>query len=158
MASSGTGGKACRPGQPTGNCLTLMSEHPMKKLCILIAACAVLAACDKKDTPAPQAAAPAATAQPETKPQAAADAKPAEQPAAAPQTNASLPSECEDYVARVKACVSKAGGDAASKQFEQALEQSKAQWDAVADKSQLIPACKSANEQFSQMASMMKCE
>jgi curli biogenesis system outer membrane secretion channel CsgG len=118
----------------------------MKKLCILFAACAVLAACDKKDTPAPQAAAPAAATQPAT-------------PAAAPQATAastSLPKECDDYIARVKACVTKAGGAAA--QFEQALEQSKAQWNAVADKSQLVAGCKAANDQFGQMAATLKCE
>jgi hypothetical protein len=127
----------------------------MKKLFLLFAACTVLAACDKQDAPAPKAAEPAAA---QTQAQPAAPA--AEAPAAAPQASASsnLPKECDDYIARVKACVGKAGGGAATAQFEQALEQSKSQWDAVADKSQLIPSCKAANDQFAQMAAMLKCE
>ncbi|PJI46295.1 MAG: hypothetical protein CTR55_25820 [Pseudomonas sp.] len=56
----------------------------MKKLCILIAACAVLAACDKKDEQASKTAVPAA-AQQEAKPAAQPEAKPAEQAAAPAQ-------------------------------------------------------------------------
>ncbi|WP_447755163.1 DUF5339 family protein [Pseudomonas nicosulfuronedens] len=131
----------------------------MKKLCILIAACAVLAACDKKDESTSKTAVPAAAAQQADKPAPAEAPAAAPAPAAEPQAsaaNASLPKECDDYITRVKACVSKVGGGAA--QFEQALEQSKAQWNAVADKSQLVAGCKAANDQFAQMAATMKCE
>lgn len=60
----------------------------MKKLCILIAACAVLAACDKQQEQASKTAVPAA-AQQEVKPAAQPEAKPqtpaaAAEPAAAP--------------------------------------------------------------------------
>ncbi|QRY80422.1 hypothetical protein JVX91_04695 [Pseudomonas sp. PDNC002] len=126
----------------------------MKKICLLLSLCATLAACDKKEEHATQASAPAPAA-------TSAPAQPAAQPqqsAAAPQANASaLPKECDDYVARVKACVAKSGA-AASAQFEKSLELAQAQWNAVPDKSQLAPSCTAANEQFGQVASMLKCE
>ncbi|MBB4866522.1 membrane-bound lytic murein transglycosylase B [Pseudomonas nitritireducens] len=129
----------------------------MKKLFILFAACAMLAACDKKDESTSQSAAPAASSQSSASPASTPAAAPAAP--AAPQASAAsseLPKECDDYVARVKACVTKAGGAAA--QFDQALEQSKAQWNAVSDKSQLVAGCKAANDQFGQMAAALKCE
>ncbi|KJJ98767.1 hypothetical protein UB43_19145 [Pseudomonas sp. 21] len=55
----------------------------MKKLCLLIAACAVLAACDKKPEPTSQTAVPAAATQPQAKPAAEPEAAPAAQPAPA---------------------------------------------------------------------------
>ncbi|MBD9515119.1 MULTISPECIES: hypothetical protein [Pseudomonadaceae] len=57
----------------------------MKKLCILIAACAVLAACGKQEEQASKTAVPAA-AQQETKPAIQPEAKPAEPTAPAEQT------------------------------------------------------------------------
>lgn len=57
----------------------------MKKLCILIAACAVLAACDKKEEQASKTAVPAAAIQQEAKPATQPEAKPAEQAAAPAQ-------------------------------------------------------------------------
>ncbi|WP_236202021.1 hypothetical protein [Pseudomonas pseudonitroreducens] len=60
----------------------------MKKFCILIAACAVLAACDKKDEQASQTAVPATVTQQEAKPVAQPEPKPAEQPAASEQASA----------------------------------------------------------------------
>jgi len=160
---------------------TADQEHPMKKIVALLAICTALAACDDKaktaETTAPAAASSGAT-QPETKPAAAPEtpapaAAPAEAPAAQPAEQApaqtteakpeasaasALPKECDDYIARVKACVAKAGGSSASEQFEKSLDQAKSQWDAVQDKSQLAPACTAANEQFNQMVGMLKCE
>ncbi|MBD9502682.1 hypothetical protein M2D07_017905 [Pseudomonas sp. BGr12] len=65
----------------------------MKKLCILIAACAVLAACDKQEEQASKTAVPAATQQ-ETRPASQPEAKPVEQ--AAPAEQAAAPAEPAD--------------------------------------------------------------
>ena len=137
----------------------------MNKLVIAIALCAALAACNKEeaapaaDTAAPAAdtaAAPAAdTAAPATDP--AAPAADAAATAAAP-TDSGLPQECEDYLNRAKACFAKSGGNAAASAFQQAVDQSKAQWEAMADKTGLPAACKQADEQFAQTAAMLKCE
>lgn len=59
----------------------------MKKLCILIAACTVLAACDKKPEPTSQTAVPAAATQQQAKP------APAEQPAPTSTEEQAAPAE-----------------------------------------------------------------
>lgn len=127
----------------------------MNKLVIAIALCAALAACKKEEAPAADAAAtPAADT-------AAAPAASTTEPAAAPApaaVGASLPKECQDYLARAKACFTKAGNPAAVQAFDQAIAQAETQWNQMADKSQLGPVCKSANDQFSQTATMLKCE
>lgn len=116
----------------------------MNKLIIAIALCAVLVACKKEAAPvAPAAASETATAA---------------APAATDPVASGLPVECEDYLNRVKACVSKAGGGIMAEQFQQSLDQAKAQWDAVPDKSSLVTSCKAANEQFTQAAAALKCE
>lgn len=131
----------------------------MNKLVIAIALCAALAACNKQEAaPATDAAAaPAAdaAAAPATDP--AAPAADAAATAAAP-TDSGLPQECEAYLNRAKACFAKSGGDAAASAFQQAVDQSKAQWEAMADKTGLPAACKQADEQFAQTAAMLKCE
>lgn len=119
----------------------------MNKLVIAIALCAALVACKKEEAPA--AAAPAADA-------AAAPAD-AAAVAAAPAASG-LPQECEDYLNRAKACFGKSGGNAAAAAFQQGIDQSKAQWEAMADKSGLAPACKQANDQFAQVVAALKCE
>lgn len=120
----------------------------MKKLAIAIALCAALAACKKEEAApaADTAAAPAADA-------AATPADTAAAPAAS-----GLPQECEDYLNRAKACFAKSGGNAAAAAFQQGIDQSKAQWEAMADKSGLAPACKQANDQFAQVVAALKCE
>jgi hypothetical protein len=125
----------------------------MNKLVIAIALCAALAACKKEEAPAADAAAtPAADT-------AAAPAASTTEPAApAAAVGASLPKECQDYLARAKACFTKAGNPAAVQAFDQAIAQAETQWNQMADKSQLGPVCKSANDQFSQTATMLKCE
>lgn len=116
----------------------------MKKLAIAIALCAALAAC-KKEEAAPAADTAAAT--------------PADTAAVAAAPAASgLPQECEDYLNRAKACFAKSGGNAAAAAFQQGIDQSKAQWEAMADKSGLAPACKQANDQFAQVVAALKCE
>lgn len=65
----------------------------MKKLCLLIAACAVLAACDKQEESVSKTAVPAAAVQQEAKPAAQPEAKPAEQAAEQPAAEAAKPAE-----------------------------------------------------------------
>lgn len=118
----------------------------MNKLVIAIALCAALTACKKEEAaPAADAAAPAA---------APADAAAV---AAAPAASG-LPQECEDYLNRAKACFAKSGGNAAAAAFQQGIDQSKAQWEAVADKTSLVASCKAANDQFAQVVAALKCE
>ncbi|MBG6288927.1 hypothetical protein [Pseudomonas nitroreducens] len=64
----------------------------MKKLCLLIAACAVLAACDKKPESTSQTAVPAAATQ-QAKPAPQPEAAPAEQPAPASTEEQATPAE-----------------------------------------------------------------
>jgi len=116
----------------------------MKHHLIALACCVALAACAKNEAPKDTGSEPGAPAT------AAAEVP-------APADNG-LPAECESYIARFKACMTKAGGDGMAAQFQQALDQSKAQWEATADKASLIPACKAANDQFAQTAAILKCE
>jgi hypothetical protein len=130
----------------------------MNKLVIAIALCAALAACNKEEAaPAADTAAPAADAAAAPATDTAAPAADAAATAAAP-TDSGLPQECEAYLNRAKACFAKSGGNAAANAFQQAVDQSKAQWEAMADKTGLPAACKQADEQFAQTATTLKCE
>ena len=134
------------------------------KLMTVAAIAVLLAACAKKEAEAPaaDAAAPAAeTAAPVTEAApAATEAAPADAAAAdaAAPVASGLPQVCEDYLARAKACFDKAGGNGSASAFQQGVDQVKAQWDQVADKSALEAGCKAANDQFAQTASILKCE
>ena len=88
--------------------------------------------------PAADAAAPAADAA----------APAADAAAAAAPANSGLPVECENYLNRAKACFAKSSGNAAAAAFQQGIDQAKAQWEAMADKSGLSAACTQANDQF----------
>lgn len=135
----------------------------MNKLMIAAALAVFLAACAKQEAEAPAADAAAAT----EAPAAEAAATEATDAAAAPAADAvadaavdasGLPQACEDYLARAKACFDKAGANGAAAAFQQGVDQVKASWDQVADKSSLSTACQAANDQFAQTASMLKCE
>jgi hypothetical protein len=141
----------------------------MKKFVIAVALCAALAACKKEETvPPADAAAPAADAAPaatdtsapatDAAAPAADAAAPATDAAAAAPANSGLPQECENYFNRAKACFAKSSGDAAATAFQQGIDQAKAQWEAMPDKSGLPAACTQANDQFAQTAAMLKCE
>lgn len=117
----------------------------MNKLIIALTLCATLAACKKEE------AAPVA-------PAAALETATAAAPDMTDPVVTGLPVECEDYLNRVKACVSKAGGGVMAEQFQKSLDQAKAQWDTVPDKSSLVTSCKAANDQFTQAAAALKCE
>jgi hypothetical protein len=101
-----------------------------------------LAGCDKKQdaaAPASSSAAPAATTP-------------------ASSSTASIPAECEAYMQKVDACVSKLGqGNTAMAAVKQQLDAARTQWSTIADKSQLAAQCKQSNDLFSQSASQMGC-
>jgi hypothetical protein len=67
-----------------------------------------------------------------------------------------LPAACEAYLTRATACYDKAG--AAAGQMKQGMEQVRAGWKAMPDKSQLEAACKAADEQFAQTATALGCQ
>ncbi|RZL67133.1 MAG: hypothetical protein EOP77_05785 [Variovorax sp.] len=140
----------------------------MKNLLVLVAIAAALTACSKKEeapaaAPAtPAAVAPAATTTPATPapaeaPAAAmAPAAPATAPTA-PTASADVPKECNDYLDKVSACVSKQSG-AAADAMKQSMDQTRASWAAMgANKDQLAAACKAASDSFSAQATAMKC-
>lgn len=137
----------------------------MKKFVIAVALCAALAACKKEEpvpaadaaaTPAADTAAPAATDA--AAPAVVDAAAPADAAAAAAPANSGLPVECENYLNRAKACFAKSSGNAAATAFQQSIDQAKAQWEAMPDKSGLSAACTQANDQFAQTVAMLKCE
>ncbi len=134
----------------------------MKKFVIAVALCAALAACKKEEPVPADAAAPAAdAAAPATDaaaPAADAAAPAADAAAAAAPANSGLPVECENYLNRAKACFAKSSGNAAAAAFQQGIDQAKAQWEAMADKSGLAAACTQANDQFAQTVAALKCE
>jgi len=137
----------------------------MKKFVIAVALCAALAACKKEEpAPAADAATPAATdataapAADAAAPAADAAAPAADAATAAAPANSGLPVECENYLNRAKACFAKSSGNASATAFQQAIDQSKAQWEAMPDKSGLSAACVQANDQFAQTVAMLKCE
>lgn len=126
-----------------------------KNALILAVALTGLVACGKKDeaaapaTPAPEAAAPTAAA-PDT-------AAPTTAAPAADAGMAGLPQSCEAYLARAKACFDKSNPQTAAA-FQQGVDQAKAGWATMQDKTALEAGCKSANDQFAQVASALKCE
>ncbi|CAB3703407.1 glutaconyl-CoA decarboxylase subunit gamma [Achromobacter sp. ACM04] len=121
---------------------------------VLAASLAALAGCNKSEekaatAPAPAPAAPAAPPPPATSPSSAA-------PAAG--TAASVPAECEAYVAKINACMDKLGsGNPAAAAIKEQLDAARAQWGAVSDKTQLAAQCKQSSDTFTQSASQMGC-
>ncbi|TDK28637.1 hypothetical protein E2F46_01785 [Luteimonas aestuarii] len=121
-------------------------EKEMNKWMLVPALVVALAACKKDDTSAPADANASAD-------NAVADTA---EVAAAP-VNSGLPQACEDYLSRAKACFAKANPQMAAA-FQDGIDQSKAQWDAMTDRAGLEAACKMANDQFAQTASALACE
>ncbi|WP_237709996.1 DUF5339 family protein [Achromobacter xylosoxidans] len=124
---------------------------------VLAASLAALAGCNKEDkaaapaasAPAPAATTPAAPPPPATTPSTAAPAAGA---------SASIPAECEAYIAKVNACMDKLGsGNPAAAAIKEQLDAARAQWGAVSDKTQLATQCKQSSDTFTQSASQMGC-
>jgi len=113
---------------------------------ILAVALTGLVACGKKDdtaasaTPTPAAGAPTTAA-----------------PVADAGIGAGLPQACEAYLTRAKACFDKSNPQTAAA-FQQGVDQAKAQWATMQDKTALEAGCKQANDQFAQVVSALKCE
>ena len=128
----------------------------MKNIFALIAIAVTLTACSKTETtPAPAAVAPVAA----TAPAAPAASPPATTAPAAATTTASadIPKECQDYLDKVNACVSKQSGGAGDA-IKASMEQTKAAWASMGtDKAALGTACKAVSEAFTAQAAAMKC-
>lgn len=131
-----------------------------KAFCImaLAASLAALAGCNKTEekaaapaatTPTPVPAAPPTPPPPTTSPSTAAPAAGA---------TASVPAECEAYLAKLSACMDKLGsGNPAAASIKQQLDAAKVQWGAIGDKTQLAAQCKQSSDMFTQSASQMGC-
>lgn len=124
-----------------------------------------LAACDKtgNNTPASAGDQPAATPAP------AASAAPAtDNPPAAPATTAQAGdgkigiAECDDYISKVKACLSAKVPAAQRAMFDQAMNTSVDQWKAAAaqpgGKDALAAQCKQASDMAKQTYSAFGCD
>ncbi|WP_163841306.1 DUF5339 domain-containing protein [Pseudoxanthomonas sacheonensis] len=123
----------------------------LNALFLAAAATLALAACKPADKPA-DAAAPAAdaTAAPAADTTAAAPA--------ADTVNAStgVP-ECDAYLEKVYACISDKVPEAQRDMMKQGIDQSKASWSAVTDKTALAAQCKTALEQAKTSFGAMGC-
>lgn len=121
----------------------------------LAASIGLLAGCNKSEE---KVAPPAASTTPAPVTPAPAPAAPA--PSATPPAAASatVPAECEAYLAKVNACMDKLGNsNPAAASIKQQLDSAKAQWAAVSDKTQLAAQCKQSSDLFAQSASQMGC-
>ena len=128
----------------------------MKLNALFLAAVATLAlaACKPADKPADAAVPAADTA-------AAPAADPAADTAAAPAAdtvNAStgVP-ECDTYLEKVYACISDKVPEAQRDMMKQGIDQSKASWSSVTDKTALAAQCKTAMEQAKTSFGAMGC-
>lgn len=137
------------------------------KMLLLAMLATTLVACGNKEEPASGTSTPATTSAPAASaPATPAPAAPATPAPAATDATASapaasgLPAECDAYLNRAMTCYEKsaATNGAVVEQMKKALDDVRTQWAAVPDKSQLGQACKMADEQFAQTASMLKCE
>lgn len=136
-------------------------QRKMIGILALAASVGVLAGCNKSDekaappaastAPAPAATPPASTPAPTT------PAPSATTPPATGST-ASVPAECEAYLAKVNACMDKLGSsNPAAASIKQQLESAKSQWAAIPDKTQLAAQCKQSSDLFAQSATQMGC-
>lgn len=69
-----------------------------------------------------------------------------------------LPTECNDYIERVKVCLKKvAAGNPMVASMEQQLDQQKVAWAKAGANGIAAAQCKQANEQFAQAGKAMGC-
>ncbi len=132
----------------------------LNALFLAAAATLALAACKPADKPA-DAAAPAAdtAAAPAADAAAApaADATAAATPAADTVTASTGVPECDTYLEKVYACISDKVPEAQRDMMKQGIDQSKASWSAVTDKTALAAQCKTAMEQAKTSFGAMGC-
>ncbi|KRA41895.1 hypothetical protein [Pseudoxanthomonas sp. Root630] len=131
----------------------------MKFNCLALAALTTLAlsACLQHEETAPAADAPAAEAPADTATatDAATDATAI---AASDTVNAGTGvAECDQYLEKVYACISDKVPEAQRDMMKQGIEQSKAGWAAVTDKSALAAQCKTAMDQAKTAYAAMGC-
>ncbi len=121
----------------------------MKTQLLILAAIGTLAlaGCKKAETPAEPAAAPAATPAAEVTPAASTDTVNA----------ATGVPECDQYLEKVYACISDKVPEAQREMMKQGIEQSKAGWAALTDKTALAAQCKTAMEQAKTSFGAMGC-
>ena len=122
----------------------------LNALFLAAAATLALAACKPADKPA---AAPAADAT--AAPAADATAAPAAASAAA-NASTGVP-ECDTYLEKVYACISDKVPEAQRDMMKKGIEQSRAGWSAVTDKTALAAQCKTAMEQAKTSFGAMGC-
>ena len=130
----------------------------LNALFLAAAAALALAACKPADKPV-DAAAPAADTAAAPAADAAAPAADAAVAAPAADTvNAStgVP-ECDTYLEKVYACISDKVPEAQRDMMKQGIDQSKASWSAVTDKTALAAQCKTAMEQAKTSFGAMGC-
>ncbi|MCL7714351.1 hypothetical protein [Stenotrophomonas mori] len=120
----------------------------IKTLTIVAFAALALAACNKGETPAADAA-PADTAE------APAEVAPA-QSTDTVEAGTGVP-ECDQYLEKVYACISDKVPEAQRDMMKQGIEQSKDAWKGVADKGELANQCKTAMEQAKASFGAMGC-
>ncbi|MFY0479043.1 DUF5339 family protein [Achromobacter marplatensis] len=134
-------------------------QRKMIGILVLAASVGVLAGCNKSDEKAAPPAASTAPA-PAATPPASAPTTPAPAATTPPATgsSASVPAECEAYLAKVNACMDKLGSsNPAAASIKQQLESAKSQWAAIPDKTQLAAQCKQSSDLFAQSATQMGC-
>ena len=70
-----------------------------------------------------------------------------------------LPAECDTYVTKVDACVKSLGANnQMAGTFKQSMEQARAGWANMQDKTALANACKQADAAFTQTSAAMGCK
>ncbi|MEL1265268.1 hypothetical protein [Pseudoxanthomonas putridarboris] len=110
-----------------------------------------LAACKPADEATPATDAPATTAP-------ATDTDAAVPSAGTDTVNASTGvAECDQYLEKIYACISDKVPEAQRDMMKQGIEQSKASWAAVTDKSALAAQCKTAMDQAKAGYAAMGC-
>lgn len=132
-------------------------QRNMVGILALAASVGMLAGCNKSEE---KAAPPAASTAPAATPPASTPAPTTPSAATPPATGsaASVPAECEAYLAKVNACMDKLGSsNPAAASIKQQLESAKSQWAAIPDKTQLAAQCKQSSDLFAQSATQMGC-
>jgi hypothetical protein len=128
----------------------------LNTLFLAAAAALSLAACKPADKPAESATPAVEAATP------AVEAAPAVETAAAVATDGTIAvntgvAECDDYLNKVYACISDKVPEAQRDMMKQGIEQSKAGWAAVTDKTALAAQCKTAMDQAKASFGAMGC-
>lgn len=129
----------------------------LNALFLVAAATLALAACKPADKPADAAAPAADTAAAPAADAAAAPAADATAPAADTISASTGVPECDTYLEKVYACIGDKVPEAQRDMMKQGIDQSKASWSTVTDKTALAAQCKTAMEQAKTSFGAMGC-